>query len=48
MLAGFWMFTGMSDCDTPPKHAREPLYSKSAVIVVLLQSTRAQSSVPGC
>ena len=29
-------------------HAREPLYSNSAVIVCWLQWTRAQNSVPSC
>ena len=31
-----------------PHHAREPLYSNSAVIARWLQSTSAQNNVPNC
>ena len=38
-----WCFAGGSTL-----HAREPLYSKGAVIAWWLQSTSAQNSVPSC
>ena len=34
--------------DRRPNNAREPLYSKGAVITWWLQSTSAQNSVPSC